>query len=273
MLPPPTPHLLTCCPTRCTTGACASFNTSGGYSKWPASAFSFKFLPGAVTLGDIENQDSLLRPTFHWYDDWNVGKYNLQICQRISPAKCSSFISTSVTGLAYTLTKSLLPHMSYEWKVQAVGIAGAGPWSNSNSWTSPAPPAAPSLVWPADKAIIPDAAHPDFPPTLDWSDVPNASSYLVQISTDAGFFNGSTTPITVEDDPLPSYLSADDLLHNQVYYWRVSACNLNHECSVYTTPREADHQARRAGSGPGRTGRQHRGVPLHLDGRQPEPGA
>ncbi len=215
-----------------------AFNTSGGYSKWPTSVFSFKFQPGAVSLGDIENQDSLLRPTFHWYDDWNVGKYNLQICQRISPAKCSPFISTSVTGLAYTLAKSLLPHTSYEWKVQAVGIAGAGPWSDSNSWTSPAPPAAPSPVWPADKAIIPDATHPDFPPTLDWSDVPGASSYLVQISTDAGFFNGSTTPIPVEDDPLPSYLSADELLHNQVYYWRVSACNLNNECSVYTTTRK-----------------------------------
>jgi tripartite motif-containing protein 71 len=218
-----------------------AFNTSGGYSKW-SSVFSFKFLPGAVGLDWIENQDTLLRPTLHWHDDWNVGKYNIQICQRISAAKCSSFISAVVTGLSYTLTKSLLPHTLYNWHVQAVGTAGVGPWTDyaadAAAWTSPAPPAAPLPVWPADKGIVPDKTHSDFPPTLDWSDVPGASSYLVQISTDAGFFNGSTPPITVDDDPLTSELLADELLHNQVYYWRVSACNFNNECSLYTTTRK-----------------------------------
>ncbi len=218
-----------------------AFNTSGGYSKWSSSVFSFKILPGAVGLDWIENQDTLLRPTLHWHDDWNVGKYNIQICQRTS-STCSSFISTAVTGLSYTLTKSLLPHTLYNWRVQAVGTAGVGPWTDYSAdgaaWTSPAPPAMPTPVWPADKAIVPDKTHPDFPPTLDWSDAPGASYYLVQISTDAGFFNGSTTPIQVEDIPLPSYLSADELLYNQVYYWRVSACNLNYECSQYTTTRK-----------------------------------
>jgi hypothetical protein len=212
-----------------------AFNTSAGYSKW-SSVYSFKILPGEVGLDEVENGDSLLRPTFHWHDDWRTGKYNIQICKRTSGTICSLFKSATVTDLSYTLAASLLPHTLYNWRVQAVGTSGAGAWTEYGDWTTPTPPASPIQTWPAANAILPDATHPGYTPTLDWSDVTGTGiTYALQVSTDAGFFDWST--FTYDNTP-DSFQLVNELLRNQVYWWRVRACDSSSVCSVWTVARK-----------------------------------
>lgn len=64
-------------------------------------------------------------------------------------------------------------------------------------------------------------------PVLEWSSVENASSYTLQIATDADFEN-----IIVDDTEITDTSNqATDLIMNTTYYWRVKAVNNEDESS------------------------------------------
>jgi sugar lactone lactonase YvrE len=222
-----------------------AFNTSGGYSVW-SSVRSFKTLPGEVGLDWIENQDTL-RPTFHWHDDWNTGKYSIQVC-KLSGSKCTLFKSATLSGLSYSLTSSLAINTVYQWKVQAVGTAGAGAWTGYVSWTSPAPPPAPALVSPLANEVIPDTANPGNQMSFTVKSVKTATSgdifYQLQVSWQTGFDPDYTWSAEF-DDPTSAgsanvtYPSTSDqaIWSNSTNYWRVRACG-DQGCSLWTSARK-----------------------------------
>ena len=80
--------------------------------------------------------------------------------------------------------------------------------------TAPPPPAAPSLVSPANGATV------ALPAALDWSDVAGATSYLIQIDDSSSF----SAPIVVEQTVTASQFSATALAA-QPHWWRVRAVN------------------------------------------------
>lgn len=78
-----------------------------------------------------------------------------------------------------------------------------------------APPSAPTLVAPADAAIVPAS------PSLSWNAVSGASGYQLQVATDAAFTNivyATTVPTT-------SHTVATALAGDTDHYWRVAASN------------------------------------------------
>ncbi|MGD0002809.1 MAG: carboxypeptidase regulatory-like domain-containing protein [Anaerolineaceae bacterium] len=221
-----------------------AFNTSGGYSAW-SSVRSFKTLPGDVGLDWIENQDTL-QPTFHWHDDWNTSKYTIQICKR-SGSTCSSFKSATVTGLSYSLTSSLATNTLYQWRVQAIGMAGAGAWTSYASWTSPVPPAVPALATPLANEVIPDTANPGYQMTFTWKSVKTATSgaitYQLQVSWQTDFDPDYTWSQDITDSTpggvIVSYSSSPDqaIWSNSTNYWRMRAC-ASDGCSRWTSARK-----------------------------------
>jgi len=118
----------------------------------------------------------------------------------------------SLTGLA-SLT-------NYFWRVKAFNEVGWGPFSMWWKFTtiSGLPPAAPVLVYPANRA--PDIS---VTPLLNWSDVPGAQKYYLQVSALSNFsvlwVNDSS--ITSSEFQVPNGV----LAYNSGYYWRVKARN------------------------------------------------
>jgi len=79
-----------------------------------------------------------------------------------------------------------------------------------------APPAVPVLIHPANSAIL-DTEFVSF----DWNDVPAVSNYVLEISSDVGFFD-----ILVWDSSLTvsNYLNSQPFV-NGTYYWRLTSHN------------------------------------------------
>jgi len=77
-------------------------------------------------------------------------------------------------------------------------------------------PAVPTQLTPAD-----GAANVTLTPTLTWDAVPQASSYLVEIATDAGFTNVIASNTTSDT----AWTVAPELPSNTELFWRVTARN------------------------------------------------
>jgi hypothetical protein len=89
------------------------------------------------------------------------------------------------------------------------------PASNVAGWGSV--PVAPTLISPPD-----GATGISITPTLDWSDVAGASTYGVQVSTNANFTNiiNNQTGLAVSN-----YTVAPALNNSTTYFWRATAAN------------------------------------------------
>ncbi len=86
------------------------------------------------------------------------------------------------------------------------------------SLSSPVPPDAPNLLLPANGSI-----GVSISPSLDWNDVPTATSYKLQVSANSGFtsFVINDSSLTASQYTVPSGV----LSYNVQYYWRVYAKN------------------------------------------------
>lgn len=115
------------------------------------------------------------------------------------------------------LTPDLEYYTWYSWRVRAVKDATYGPWSESRVFkTAPEPPAAPTLVSPAnDSTSVPRSFH------LSWLWQERADNFTVHLSKTPDF-----SRLDVADDQIFgtlinfSYLDA-----NTKYYWRVRGKN------------------------------------------------
>ncbi len=91
-----------------------------------------------------------------------------------------------------------------------------------------AAPATPTLSAPADAAVV-----AGFTPTLDWTDVPGAATYDVQIATDSGF----VTVVQSATGLATSTYTVNPALNLRNYYWRVRAVNAA-GASAWSTARQ-----------------------------------
>ena len=94
--------------------------------------------------------------------------------------------------------------------------AGGVAVNNIAMWGSV--PLAPNLISPVN-----NATETGLTPTLDWSDIENASRYGVQLSDDPNFF---TTILDVNNLTSSEYTVPAGLLNNNtIYFWRANASN------------------------------------------------
>jgi hypothetical protein len=79
------------------------------------------------------------------------------------------------------------------------------------------PPGVPVLTYPPNSSVI-DTEYVAF----NWNDVPGVSSYVIEVATDAGFFN-----VVARDSNLAvsQFTNSQPLSNNTTHYWRVTSHN------------------------------------------------
>ncbi len=121
-------------------------------------------------------------------------------------------------------------HTTYFWRVNAKNLSGVSLYSSTRKFsTIIASPATPVLVSPANNAVNQPVAL-----TVHWNNSLNASTYLVQVTTDSFFVSGFVKNDSTVTD---TSVSVSGLVNNTRYYWRVSAKNIGGQSawsSVYS---------------------------------------
>jgi hypothetical protein len=163
---------------------------------------------------------SMLTPTINWEDFSGASSYRIQISFDANFAGIMIMDSSGITVSQINIRPGLLVTNSYYyWRVRAVTGSGITPWSDVWRFNVIlSPPAAPNLIAPPNGAM-----NQSFTPTLDWSDVPAAQSYRVQISSNQGFnfIVYDSNMIPTSQVVVPEYV----LSVNSHYFWRTNASN------------------------------------------------
>jgi hypothetical protein len=161
--------------------------------------------------------DVPLAPSLTWNSVSGASSYTLQV------ATDAAFATLKVNQTGITANSFDAPGLAngtkYYWRVNYSGSAGTSAWSAAKTFTTvaaPTPPpaaAGPVLWWPADGAMDVPLA-----PSLTWSTVSGASSYTLQVATDAAFaaLKVNQTGITANSFDAPG------LTNGTRYYWRVN---------------------------------------------------
>jgi hypothetical protein len=167
-------------------------------------------------------------PTLDWSDltDPSGVTYSLQV------ATNSSFTTPVVNVSGITVSQYTTPALSagiYYWHVKTVDGAGnASAWTTGRSFTiDTTPPGVPLLQSPVN-----GAATSDNTPSLDWSDVTDASgvSYSLQVASDSGF-----NSLVVDAGGLSSSAYTTAALADGTYYWRVRGVDGAGNSSAWTS--------------------------------------
>ncbi len=162
-------------------------------------------------------------PTFTWQPvvmppGTTLKNYLIQVDDQAAFGSPEINDSSPVTP-TFTPTGELAVNMKYFWRVRAVNTSGElSTWSTARYFRSAILP--PSLLTPVDTATgIP------LKPTLDWSEVPGNSGYLLQIR------KTGTTPVLVKSVTLATntshYTFIANLLPNTPYFWKVQTRGAN----------------------------------------------
>ena len=153
------------------------------------------------------------------YIDWTGGGEYMDFCLQIDDN--SDFTSPVVdvfTGFNtyYTVTTSLASD-TYYWRVREQDYFSHtwGAWSGTWSFTVDlTPTVAPTLLSPDDEEFINDDT-----PVLDWTDVPLATGYRVQIATSTLFL------LPEVDGTVTGSAATSPHLNDRHWYWRVRGYN------------------------------------------------
>lgn len=162
--------------------------------------------------------------TFGWFKESQATFYRFQLALDSSFAAPisdqSNFPDTSLT--IHTLSYSTV----YYWRVSAHNPGGGSLFTAARPLTTtaapppppppPAVPAIPTLLSPGHGAI-----HQHIVLPVQWSGVPTATLYRLQVATDSSF----STIIIDRDNLVATSDSLRGLAYNTTYYWRVRAGN------------------------------------------------
>jgi transposase-like protein len=191
-------------------------NGSSAYS----TVFSFTTVvapPSAPTL--VSPADSATgiatNPVLNWNASAGATTYTVQIS---TSSSFSSFVAnqSGVAGTTYN-AGGLSNSTQYFWRVSASNAGGGSAFSTARSFiTAPVPPAAPSLVSPADSATGVSVS-----PTLSWNASATATSYTIQIATTSSF----SSFVVNQSGVTNTTYGASGLSNSTQYFWRISATN------------------------------------------------
>jgi hypothetical protein len=153
-------------------------------------------------------------PTFDWSDVNNASKYNLQVSN--DSTFTSIALDTTILGVSqFTITANILnDSSSYFWRVKSINSSSVSNWSANFNFSILVNANIPTLISPPINSII-----STFTPSFDWSDVPSATSYDIQISSDSLF-----TSLVIDSSGIISSeysLTNNVLTDYALYYWRV----------------------------------------------------
>ena len=143
----------------------------------------------------------------------------------------------TVSASSYTPKSSLPANTTLFWSIRINKKDVDNPWSATRSLTTAFPPSVPTLLKPANNALV-----TTYTPLLDWSDskvsllAPAFDHYRVQVADNADFSN----PVLDHDVAGISnsfYTLITPLAPKTKYYWRVSAYDAKGEYSAWSAVR------------------------------------
>ncbi len=194
-------------------------------------------VPAAPALASPGDGAVVAQPvTFDWSDVAAAASYTIQV-DEISAFGAPLILSAGATISQFTT--SALPEGNWFWRVRGINAAGTpGAWSVvralqiQSAQPTPPPPGAPSLVSPANNAIVTQ------PFTFDWSDVAAAAWYTIEVDDAASF----AAPLVWAATSTPSQLATTSL-PNGTMFWRVRAFNADGVGSPFSAVRTVQLQA------------------------------
>jgi len=207
---------------------------TAGMGAWGAGmAFTIGgTVPGLVTLNTPANTISDYTPTFTWADTSIATRYRLWVG---NPAVTVSHIYTwyddaavcSAGVCSVSVPTLILANGNYLWNVQAANAAGEGAWTSTGKAFTVAvpPPNAPTLVSPADDAVIFATNRP----TFSWNTVPRSQGYYLEVINGTGALVYGQVHYSADATCSPTSCTVQ--LPNPIpyggYRWRVVPGNLN----------------------------------------------
>lgn len=153
-----------------------------------------------------------LPPSLSWAGSSGAESYGVQV-------SLSSDFVTLAYDQSVTTTSTSVPLLSggtlYYWRVNATNDGGTSDWSSTSSFTTIAPPTAPTPGSPTS-----GATGVTLPAALSWNGSSGAGSYRVQVSASPAF-----TTLAYNQSVTGTSTSVSGLSANTVYHWRVNATN------------------------------------------------
>jgi hypothetical protein len=168
-----------------------------------------------------------VNPTLTWNPSTGAISYRVQVSS--DPNFATTVVDQgNITTTSYAVS-GLATSTTYYWHVNATNLEGTSAYSTTRTFTTaaPPPPSPPSLSSPANGATGVSTS-----PTLTWNASAGATSYRLQVSTDAGFV---TTVVDQSNITTTSY-GVSGLATSTTYYWHVNATNSG-GTSAYSTNR------------------------------------
>jgi|GEM_PF-2299134 len=188
----------------------------------PPQVETSQLIGGASSSGEIVYVPG---PIFHWYpiSGYGVTEYGFVLCRAptcnpeeyewtdiISSSECNS------RTCSYLTPHPVIDGRDYWWRVRAYNRDGAGPWSVIRHFKVDFSyaPSSPNLIRPrnGETDVI-------CQPTFEWSEVPGAVNYHVEVSEDPNFGSSYTWATTNQT----SVISPTLLRPATTYYWRVKS--------------------------------------------------
>ncbi|WP_170970297.1 Ig-like domain repeat protein [Nocardioides jishulii] len=158
-----------------------------------------------------------------WDREPQAAKYTVQVDNDESFGSPEfNQVTTNVSAVPHTALKAGLNH----WRVRSISASNVNSEWTTSTFNRPNP-MVPSAVSPVDGATL---AQPDEPPLLEWSEVPGAKSYTVEVDDAPDFIGSSrlTTSTTSVTPSAPLPLGA--------WFWRVTATDASGQVSVPSAP-------------------------------------
>ncbi|MCK8604329.1 CAP domain-containing protein [Desulfoferrobacter suflitae] len=197
---------------------------SSGWGPWSGTRSfingSSTSVPGAPSLSSPANGATVSTTsiTFSWTTPTgSPTQYQLQVSTS-SSFSSTLYDSSTITVTSWTLSGFPNTGTTYYWRVRAYNSSGWGPWSGTSSFVNGTVPAAPTLVSPANHAVLSDPSV-----TFTWNACAYATKYWLAVSTSSTFaedtrlYYGNVGNVTAYTLKLPE--------DGKTYYWMVTAGN------------------------------------------------
>ena len=172
------------------------------------------------------------RPTFDWSDFSGATGYQIQVSKNSTFTLLVVNTNTTAANSTYTPTSNLPANTLLYWRVRAKLGTAKSAWSSVWTLHTGSPPSIPSLLAPADNALIKVLT-----PLLDWAKSSGATfdHYQIQLADNADFTGAVDENIAGVANH--AYTPTVALNTNTKYYWHVRAWNTGGDYSAWSALR------------------------------------
>ncbi|MGQ9832504.1 MAG: glycoside hydrolase family 78 protein [Candidatus Villigracilaceae bacterium] len=208
------------------------------FSNWATRSFRTALLPPQTLINPADEQPAhTRRPTFEWDAVSGATGYTIQLSTvpTFATVNYTYMVKNPVTS--YTHTADVAANTTYYWRICSNGLNGPSLYSAPHKFTSGNPPTVPSLVAPAQNALL-----TVYTPMLDWgaSVAPLGTTfdhYEVQWADNADFTGAESRDVPGLLNHAYTIQAGEALNPNKVYYWRVRSWNTDGDFSGWSPVR------------------------------------